>query len=101
MRDLKPTVLLTAVIEPLNLENHMDIVRGNDCVVDIINNLRTQYLMSGACILVEREPNSAVMTNNISDREGGTILLVSGSSMVPKGGLTVYNQFLLMPITQA
>ena len=91
-RALKPTVLVRAVMDPLNLENNMDIVRGNDCVVDIIDNPRTQYLINGACILVEREPNTAVMTNSISDREGGTIPLVSGSTMGTKGGLTVYNQ---------
>ena len=52
MRDLKPTVLVTAVINPLNWGNNMDVVRGNDCVVDIINNLCTQDLINGACILV-------------------------------------------------
>ena len=41
MRALKPTVLVMAVMDPLNWGNDMDIVRGNDCVVDIINNLCT------------------------------------------------------------
>ena len=33
MRDQNPTVLVTAVTEPLTWENDMDIGRGNDCVV--------------------------------------------------------------------
>ena len=44
-RALKPTVLVRAVMDPLNLENNMDIVRGNDCVVDIINNPHTLKLL--------------------------------------------------------
>ena len=38
MRDLNPTVLVMAVTEPLNWGNAMELMRGNNCVVDIKNN---------------------------------------------------------------
>ena len=33
MRDLKPTLLVTVVVEPLIWDNNMELVGGNDCVV--------------------------------------------------------------------
>ena len=41
MRDLNPTLLVTAVTEPLTWDNTMELVRGNDSVVDASNNPRT------------------------------------------------------------
>ena len=37
-RSLNPTVSVTAVVDPLVWDNDMDLVRGNDCVVNIIYN---------------------------------------------------------------
>ena len=105
MRALNPTILLTTVTDPLTWENAMDIGRGNDCVVDIRDHPRTQYLINGAHVLVEREPKKSAITNGISGRGGGPILMVSGSAMGTEGRLMVYNHWwegvLLMPITQA
>ena len=55
MRPLNPTVLVTAVTEPLTWDNAMELVRGTDCAVDTSDNPRTRYLMNDACVLVERE----------------------------------------------
>ena len=52
MRSLNPTALVTAVTEPLTWYKDMELVRGNDCVVDIRNNACTCYLINGACVLV-------------------------------------------------
>ena len=38
MRALNPTILVTAVMEPLTWDNAMELVRGNNCVVDTSNN---------------------------------------------------------------
>ena len=69
----------------------MDIVRGNDCVVDTNDNPRTRYLINNACVLAERDPNMAAMTNSANDSGGGPILLVSGSAMDTERQLMVYN----------
>ena len=54
MRDLNPTVLVTAVLEPLTWDNAMELVRGTDCVVDTSNNPCMRQLINYACILTER-----------------------------------------------
>ena len=77
--------------EPLTWDNTMELVRGNNCVVDISDNPRTHYLISNTCVMVEREPKTAETTNGVSGRGGGPILLVSGSAMGTEGQLTVYN----------
>ena len=74
MRDLKPTVLVTAVTEPLTWDNTMELVRGNDCVVDAINNPCTRYLINNACVLEEKETKTMAMTNGISGSGRGPIL---------------------------
>ena len=48
VRDLNPTVLVTAMTDPLTWDNTMELVRGNDCVMDISNNPRTRYLINDA-----------------------------------------------------
>ena len=59
MRSLNPTVSVTAVSHPLTWDNYMELVRGNDCMVDASNNPRKQYLINYYCILEEREPKMA------------------------------------------
>ena len=54
---LKPTVLMMAVTDPLNWDNAMDLVRGNDFMVDARDIPCTRYLINDAYILVGREPN--------------------------------------------
>ena len=49
MRDLNPTVSVTAVTEPLTWDNTMELVKGNDCVVDAVLEY-AQYLFS-LCLL--------------------------------------------------
>ena len=70
----------------------MELVRGNDCVVDTSNNPHTRYLFDNACVLAERDSKTAEMTKGVSGRRGGTIPLVSGSDMDTERILTVYNQ---------
>ena len=41
MRDLNPTLLVTAVTEPLTWDNTMELVRGNDYVVETSDNPHT------------------------------------------------------------
>ena len=41
MRALNPTVLVKAVTGPLTWYNTMELVRGNDCVVETSDNPRT------------------------------------------------------------
>ena len=68
MRALNPTVLVTALTEPLTWENNMCIGRCNDCVVYIRYNPCTQYLLNGACVLVESDPKTAAITNGVNGR---------------------------------
>ena len=91
MRDLKHNVLVTTVTDPLNWDNAMQLVRGNDCVVDASDNPRTRYLINNACVLAGSEPKTTAMNNSVSDRGGGTILPMSGSAIGTKGQLAVYN----------
>ena len=42
IRFQNPTVLVTATTEPLTWDNAMEIARGNDCVVDTIDNTQTR-----------------------------------------------------------
>ena len=53
-RDLNPTVSVTDVTETLIWDNDLELVRYNDCVVDVSDNLCTQYQINDACILAER-----------------------------------------------
>ena len=69
----------------------MELVRGNDCVVDTSDNTRMWYLINGACVLEGREPKKASITNGVSDRGGGPIPLARVSAMGTEGKLTVYN----------
>ena len=48
MRALNPTVSVMDVMDPLIWDKTMEIVRGNDCVVEAIDNPRTQYLINEA-----------------------------------------------------
>ena len=61
MRDLNPTLLVTAMTETLTWDNAMELVRSNDFVVDNRNNPCTGYLINYACILAERAPKTASM----------------------------------------
>ena len=81
MRALNPTVSVTTLTEPLTWDNYMEIVRGNNCVVDAISNPCTRYLINDACVLAGREPKTVTMTNGVSGRGGGPIPLVSASAM--------------------
>ena len=69
----------------------MEIVRGNDCVVDTNYNPRMRYLINNVCVLAERDPKMAEMTNIVIGRGGGPILLASGSAMDTERQLMVYN----------
>ena len=91
MRSVNPTLLVTPMTEPLTWDSAMELVRGNKCVMDAINNPRTHYLINDACVMEGGEPKMAEMTNGVSGRGGGPIPLVSGSAMGIKGQLTVYN----------
>ena len=71
----------------------MEIVRGNNCVVETNDNPRTRYLINNTCVLAERDPKMAAMTNRVSGRVGGPILLVSGSAMGTDMQLRVYNHW--------
>ena len=90
-RALNLAVFVTAMTEPLNWDNAMEKVRVNDCMVDARDNPRIRYLINNSCVLEGRELTTATMINGVSGRGGGPILLVSGSAMVTKGELTVYN----------
>ena len=46
MRDLNHTALVTAVTDPLTWDNTMELVRGNNCVVDNGDNPCTWYLIN-------------------------------------------------------
>ena len=46
MRELNTTVSVTAVTEPLTWFSAMELVRGNNCVVDAINNPCMRYLIN-------------------------------------------------------
>ena len=85
MRAPNPTVLVMAVTETLTWDNAMELVRGNDCVVDSSDNPRTRYLINDACVLAGREPKTSPMTNYVSGRRWGPIPLVKSSSMVTEG----------------
>ena len=89
MRDLNPTVSVTAVMEPLTWDNTMELVRVNNFVVDASNNSRMWYLINDTCVLAGREPKMAAMANGVSGRGGGPLPLVSGSAMGTDGQLTV------------
>ena len=54
MRALNPNVSVTSVMEPITWDKAMELVRGNDCMVDTSNNPHTRYLINDACVLVER-----------------------------------------------
>ena len=93
MRDLNHTASATAVTDPLTWDNTMELVRGNNCVVDNGDNPCTWYLINDTCVLAGRELKTAAMTNGVSGRGGGKgpIQLVSGSAICTKGQFKVYN----------
>ena len=93
MRALNPTVSMTAVTETLTWDNAMELVRGNNRVLDTSDNPRTRYLINSACVLAEMDPKTASTTKGIIGRGVGPILLVSVSAMGTKGKLTVYNHW--------
>ena len=80
----------------------MELVSGNNCVVEISNNPRTHYLINDACFMMERDPNTGAVTNSFSVRGEGPIPLVRGSTIGNEGKLTVYNHRggVLIPIPQ-
>ena len=57
MRSLNPTVFVMAVTEPLAWDKDMELVRGNDCVVDASDIPCTHYLIDDTYVLAGREPN--------------------------------------------
>ena len=69
----------------------MDLVMGNNCVVDTSDNPCTWYMINNACIMAGRELKTAEMTNSVSSKGGGPIPLVNGSAIGTEGQLTVYN----------
>ena len=77
MRYLNPTALVTAVTEPLTLDNTIELVRDSNCVVDTSDNPCTWYLINDVCVLAGRELKMAEMTNGVSGRGGSPFLLVS------------------------
>ena len=93
MRSLNPSVSVTAVTEPLTWDNAMELLRGNDCVVDASDNPRMRYLINDACVLAGRELKMAAITNGVSGRGGDPIPLVSGSAMGTDRQLKVYNHW--------
>ena len=48
----------------------MELVRGNNCVVDTSDNPCTWYLINDACVLARRELKTAAMTNSVIGRRG-------------------------------
>ena len=54
-RALNPTASVTAVTEPLTWDNAIELVRGNNCVVDTSNNPCTWYPINDACVLAGRD----------------------------------------------
>ena len=63
------------------------------------------YPINNACVLAEKEPKTAEMTNSVSSRGRGPILLVRGSAMVTERKFTVYSHWgrgggVPMPIPQ-
>ena len=72
MRDLNPTVSVTDVTDPLIWDNDMELVRGNNCVVNTIDNPRTRYLINDTCVLDDREPKTEAMANSVRGRVGGS-----------------------------
>ena len=91
MRALSPTASVTSVTDTLTWDNAMELVRGNSCVVDNIDNPCTWYLINNTCVLAGRVLRTTAMTYGVSSRVGGPISLVSGSAMGTEGQLTVYN----------
>ena len=48
MRDLNPTLSVMAVVYPLSWDNSMELMRGNDCVMDTIDIPFKRYLINGS-----------------------------------------------------
>ena len=68
MMSLNPTVSVTAMTETLNWDKAIEIVRGNDCVVDTSYNPCTRCLINNTCIMAERESKTTETTKGISGR---------------------------------
>ena len=92
MRSLNPTVFVTAVTDPLTWDKDMELVRGNYCVVDASDDPCTRYLINNACVLAERKPKTAAMTNGVRGKGGVPIPPVRCRAMVTEGETTVYNR---------
>ena len=72
VENLNPTISCTVIKEPLTVDNALQLISSNDCVVDASDNPQTRYLINDACVLSGKP-------------------LVSGSAMGVEGQLTVYN----------
>ena len=59
MRDVNPTISVTAVTDTLTWGNTMELVSGNYHVVDTSDNPCMRYLINDTCVLAEREPKMA------------------------------------------
>ena len=55
MSALDTTVLVTDVTKTLTWDHFVELVKGDNCVVDAINNTRTGYLINDACVMAGRE----------------------------------------------
>ena len=85
MRALNPTASVTTAMEPITWDNAMELVRGNNYVVDTSDNPCTWYLINDVYVLAGRDLKMAEMTNGVSGRGGGPIPLASGSTMGTEG----------------
>jgi len=72
VRDLNPNVSFNVIDEPLTIDNALELISGNQCVVDASDNPQTRYIINDACVI-------------------SGVPLVSGSAMGTEGQLTVYN----------
>ncbi|MEM2546701.1 MAG: HesA/MoeB/ThiF family protein, partial [Candidatus Bathyarchaeia archaeon] len=50
LRELNPFVEVEAFSENLNPDNALELLRGVDCVVDGLDNMRTRYIVNRACV---------------------------------------------------
>ena len=85
MSSLNPTVFVTAVMEPLTWYSTMEVVSGNNYVVDASDDPRMRYLVNNTCVRVGRELKTAATTNSFIGRGGVPIPLVISSVMGTKG----------------
>ena len=72
VRDLNPLVETIPCTDMLSAQNVMDLVKGQDCVIDCSDNPKTRYLVNDACVLLD-------------------VPLVSASAIGTEGQVTVYH----------